>query len=382
VKWRDWSFDRAVRIIDHVGWLQWLPVLVVIGLGISLGGCRALHLGKQVNQFPETAISVKADWFDPQLAPDGQWLAFLLTAPESGLWLVAVSTSEMRPLAEDELAALETEGGRVPSVTHTNPGWSPMGDRLAFLSYAGFAPGTDFRLWSTDGENFWATSVLYESVMPLQAYKWSPDGEKIGIVDGDSLVLVGPDKQKQVLIQDEVNVYPLAPNALAWSPGSEWLVCSLTGSLGEREMWAINVYTKERIQFASSQDGSVTWLPSWSPNGQWVALLESHVGERGRSVPPRMLIFDKEGAPIDKIGLPEVEIYLGTPVLWSPRGQHIAAVFWHGSARDVWVVGLRDDSFVQVTENGDVSDVIRWSDDGKQLLVRTESAIEPVYVPQ
>jgi len=101
---------------------------------------------------------------DPQLSPDGRWVAYQITVPEvaanrnrTQLFVVAVAGGEPRQL---------TSGAS----SSTTPRWSPDGRRLAFT--------TGGQVWTMnpDGsERKQVTNISTGASDPL----WSPDGKWI-----------------------------------------------------------------------------------------------------------------------------------------------------------------------------------------------------------
>ncbi|MGB9405695.1 MAG: S9 family peptidase [Candidatus Acidiferrales bacterium] len=107
---------------------------------------------------------------DPQISPDGQWIAYTVATPDkdanrlvSDIWVIATNGGEPKQL---------TRGG-----TDERPRWSPDGRKIAFLS----APdGTPQVYWISvaGGEASRLTSVSGGADNEI----WSPDGKSIAFV--------------------------------------------------------------------------------------------------------------------------------------------------------------------------------------------------------
>ncbi|MFL6209941.1 MAG: prolyl oligopeptidase family serine peptidase [Pyrinomonadaceae bacterium] len=104
---------------------------------------------------------------DPQLSPDGKWIAYSIAAPDRAanrsrtqIYLVSVAGGEPKQLTTGE------------SSTST-PRWSPDGRRLAFV--------TGGQLWTMDatgGDHKQVTSISTSAGDPV----WSPDGKMLAFV--------------------------------------------------------------------------------------------------------------------------------------------------------------------------------------------------------
>ena len=108
---------------------------------------------------------------DPQLSPDGRWVAFTVTMADlemntlkSDLWLVPASGGEPRQL---------TRGSK----NNERPRWSPDSKRIAFVSNRSGIP----QIWilSLDSGE---TSPVNTGGMEASGVLWSPDGKNLAFV--------------------------------------------------------------------------------------------------------------------------------------------------------------------------------------------------------
>jgi dipeptidyl aminopeptidase/acylaminoacyl peptidase len=107
---------------------------------------------------------------DPQVSPDGKWIAYTLSTPDrntdkyaTALWLARVDGSENRPLVAGPANA-------------SSPRWSPDGTRIAYLSAPRAEPGGSTQImvrWVETGDETAITNLT----PPPANIAWSPDGE-------------------------------------------------------------------------------------------------------------------------------------------------------------------------------------------------------------
>ena len=199
--------------------------------------------------FAILSASLAGCWHTPMAwSPDGTWLAY---------------TVEVRP-ADQILAP-----GWLFDVGHPTPRPSS-------------APVVGYRLWATRAAT--NTSVLLEdSVGPLTAPGWSPDGHALAfgrvVTDADRsnrfevIVIEGLSKRRilssRPLTALDGEVSRLAGQAIAWSPDGRYLAIPQLDPLGLLILRADNGRTVNVIPDA--------FLPSWSPTGGRLAFyVRSH----------------------------------------------------------------------------------------------------------
>src|SRR5262245_10296127 len=120
---------------------------------------------------------------DPQLSPDGQWVAYVVSTVDvkedksaSHIWMIGFDGQRERQMTSSQ-------------DSESSPRWSPDGKYLSFTSSRpGKARGN--QVWLLDrsgGEAQQLTDVKGR----LQGYEWSPDGKRLALVVGDP----GPDAE-------------------------------------------------------------------------------------------------------------------------------------------------------------------------------------------
>src|SRR6266481_1904493 len=147
---------------------------VIVALAVNLEG---LALYAQQEATTPRAITVKdvstfRDLHDPQISPDGQWVAYTMGTVnrdedknEERIWMV--------PAAGGEAIALTAE-----DVSSSHPRWSPDGKYLAFLSGRNEGKTQVWLLNRKGGE----AEKITDTVQNVESFAWAPDSKRIVLV--------------------------------------------------------------------------------------------------------------------------------------------------------------------------------------------------------
>ncbi len=106
---------------------------------------------------------------DPQISPDGRWIAYVRRSGDimtdrfrPAIWLIDTRTGAQMPLVAGTGA-------------HSQPRWSPTGDRIAYISTAEGNAAQLFVRWMASGESVRITGLPDAP----SSIAWSPDGRQI-----------------------------------------------------------------------------------------------------------------------------------------------------------------------------------------------------------
>ncbi len=268
------------------------------------------------------------DVYDPQLSPDGAWVAYTVTTTD-----LAKDKSDtdiwMAPLAGGEPVRVTTS-----PKGESRPRFSPDGKWLAFLSAR---EGKFSQVWllpRSGGEAFKLTD--YKSSVSDLA--WSPDGKRLALIVRDVDPEGGADAG------DEEDAEPAAAAGDKPKSPKPIVIDRLqfkrdgSGYLRElrRHLYVFDVEKKTGFQLTSGpfDDSS----PAWSPEGARLAFTSNRLlPDPDRTENGDVFVIDAAAGSVPRavVSGPEDD---GAPA-WSPDGKSIAYVqgcdpkdFWYGAS--------------------------------------------------
>ncbi len=325
---------------------------------------------------------------DPQVAPDGQWVAYTVAGTDvaadkgySHIWMTSW----------DGLRAIQLTNRHGES--ETTPRFSPDGHWLAFVSGRG-SEGGEAQLWIMDraGGEGRKLSGIKGSVSD---YAWSPDSKWI------ALVLEDPDPEADAAKTTTLTV--TKPDAAAPKPGAGATSPAATlavardkppkpividrfhfkedreGYLGAKRqrLWLYNV-AKETASRVTTGD-YVEALPAWSPDGESLAFVSNHAADPDRSYNSNLYVVKIGPAASEPVALTTFEgennsAQSGSYPAWSPDGRQIAYL----QGGPVKLIGYGVRSLAVVPASGGGARILtatldrnvshpRWSSDGRTI---------------
>jgi len=330
---------------------------------------------------------------DPQVSPDGRWVAYVVTAVDlkadqhvSDIWMTSWDGKTTLQLT------------RTPKESEHTPRWSPDGRSLAFLSGRGDDKDAD-QLWLLDRRGGEAEQVTHVK-NGIEDYVWSPDGSRLvlQIEDGDSVetsdLRTWPDSERVDTIDVQLGgtaketdkektpepividrfyfkedytgyvrrkrkhlylfelagrtLVPLTPGQSdeghpAWSPDGQYIVFASkrAGSDPDRgNNWDLYVQqatagtVARQLTTFTGPDGSPDFdgRPAWSPDGRYIAYLQGGADSLIYYAGPRLAVIPWGGTTAPTI-------------LTRALDRHVGNVTWSADAKSLYLT-VEDDRAV------------------------------------
>lgn len=246
---------------------------------------------------------------DPQLSPDGQWVAYVVSAinakddkSSAHIWMISYDGKDNRQMTAGE----ESESA---------PRWSPNGKYLSFTS-SRKGPAKGSQVWLLDrsgGEAFQLTDVKGR----LQGYEWSPDSKRLALVIGD------PDPEAEENAKaTEAGGKPKPPKPIVLDrykfkqDGQGYL-----RSGRHSYVYLFDIATKklDRLTTGKWDESS----PTWSPDGTRIAFISNHAPDPDREPEGELYVADAKAGVTEKL-LTTADNRVGRGrAEWSPDGKWI-----------------------------------------------------------
>ena len=249
---------------------------------------------------------------DPQISPDGEWVAYTVSTPDSA-----------KDKRQSDVWMTRWDGSAHVQLTNSNesentPRWSPDGRRIAFLSSRGDPRDVD-QVWVLDraGGEAQRVSNLPGGVSDLA---WAPDGRRMAIIASDP----DPDAVAKGQDSSEHRPRPVVVDRFSFKEDE-------VGYLGvtHDHLYLFELESRKAVVLTPGNYDEAS--PAWSPDGRSIAFVSRRRPDFDRTLNYDIYVVDATpGAePRQLTTYPGADNHpeWGTRApAWSPDGRYIAYV--------------------------------------------------------
>lgn len=284
--------------------------------------------------------------------------------------VAAAQTASARPLlfvsnrgGNAQIHRINPDGSGDVALTHgpaenSEPAWSPDGRQIAFTSYRD--GNAEIYVMAADGS---AQRRLTAHALADNAPAWTPDGRivfrsmrerwanfYVMNADGSGLRALTRSQQDK--------------GTPVLSPDGRWIAFVLHGDKGSAEIQVMPAEGGEPRDVTSAGSKNGKSFPSWSPDSQRLAYVES------KDLTLNVRVVNPDGSNTRKI---TDNVYTNAFPMWSPDGQRIAFVSSREGTRtemargDIYVMNADGSGAVNLTRHPDEDNYPAWSADGQRI---------------
>lgn len=343
--------------------------VILVGLGATAAPATAQPAATGESAAPQRVFTV-ADLVairgvdDPQISPDGRWIAYTVTAADreedssrGRIWMVPTGGGEPVPMTSEERSA-------------SQPRFSPDGRYLSFLAAADNGEDQVWTLFREGGEAVQVT----DTPQSVNDYEWSPDGTRL------VLVLEDPSPEQLAAARGEEE----PKNPPPWVIDRRQFKLDYVGYLDRlrTHLYVLELATGALTQITSGDYDDTE--PAWSPDGTRLAFTSNRTADPDSNYNTDIWLVD--ASPADE-GRTLTQLSSGAgpdaSPAFSPDGRWVA----HLAATDAAAIVYATNHLAVSRADGSGTEVLtaeldrntftpRFAPDGKAVLVTVEDSGE------
>lgn len=244
---------------------------------------------------------------DPQLSPDGAWIAYTVT-----------TTDTTADRTDSDIWMVSWDGGTNLRVTTSaqdehGPGWSPDGRYLSFLSARGEGDEAD-QLWLINRSGGEAERV---TTLPggVSDYAWSPDGRRVVLVveDADSAAASdsGAKAKPRPIVVDR---FQFKQDGIGYRRKER------------QHLYLLDLQTRTSVRLTGGDFDEL--LPAWSPDGRTIVFVSKRRPDFDRDNNWDLYLIDAVPGSVPRVlttfAGPDNDPDFYSRPAWSPDGRWVA----------------------------------------------------------
>ncbi|MCF8474920.1 MAG: S9 family peptidase [Emcibacter sp.] len=249
----------------------------------------------------------------PSISPDGKMVVYSL------------STNNLKTdKATSDLWEVPYEGGKPINLTRTEnksewgAQFSPDGRTIAFLGEGKKNSDSQIFLMNIQGKKIRQISFVPGGVI---AFDWAPDNKRIVFTAFSGGAAPSKAGTKAPIVIDR---FQFKEDGIGYLDGAR------------RHLHILDVDKETYVQITTGDQDH--WLPSWSPDGQWIAYVSKDHGDADRNMDSDVFIMSPnlggEQRRISTFKGTDVDPYWASPPAWSPDSQKLV---WLESGESKWI---------------------------------------------
>ncbi|MCP5382770.1 MAG: S9 family peptidase [Kordiimonadaceae bacterium] len=288
----------------------------------------------------------------PSLSPDGKNVAYSISIDDlktdkkvSDIWIIPYQGGNPKNLTKSK------------NKSEWSPQFSPDGKWIAYFGEGKDEGETQIFIMKTNGRSKRQISFIKGGVID---FDWAPDSKRIVL----SAFNGGAEPS-------EAGTAP--PIVIDRFQFKEDWVGYLAGA--RRQLHILDIKSGQNIQITN--DDRDHWMPSWSPDGKWIAYISKDSGDVDRNLDTDVFIMlpekDGESRRISNFKGTDVDPYWMSPPEWSPDSKKLV---WLTSGMSKWIYYAPWQLTVGDIESGETRSLAwidlcfylpKWSGDGKYI---------------